>query len=43
MFQGARVTVTYTYSDVPEPSTYAAGAVLLAGAGFIARRRMQKA
>lgn len=43
VFQGARVTVTYTYSDVPEASTYAAGAVLLAGAGFIARRRMQKA
>jgi hypothetical protein len=43
VFQGARVSVTYTYSDVPEPSTYAAGAVLLAGAGFIARRRMQKA
>ncbi len=43
VFQGARVTVTYSYSDVPEPSTYAAGAVLLAGAGFIARRRMQKA
>jgi hypothetical protein len=43
VFQGARVTVTYTYSDIPEPSTYAAGAVLLAGAGFIARRRMQKA
>jgi hypothetical protein len=43
VFQGATVTVTYTYSDIPEPSTYAAGAVLLAGAGFIARRRMQKA
>jgi len=37
---GARLIVTYTYSDVPEPSTYAAGAFLLAGAGFIARRRM---
>lgn len=43
IFAGATVTVTYTFSDVPEPSTYAAGAVLLAGAGFIARRRMQKA
>ncbi len=43
VFQGATVKVTYTYSDIPEPSTYAAGAVLLAGAGFIARRRMQKA
>lgn len=43
VFQGATVTVTYTYSDIPEASTYAAGAVLLAGAGFIARRRMQKA
>ncbi len=42
-YQGASVTVTYVFSDVPEPSTYAAGAVLLAGAGFIARRRMQKA
>jgi hypothetical protein len=37
---GARLIVTYTYSDIPEPSTYAAGAFLLAGAGFIARRRM---
>jgi hypothetical protein len=37
---GARLVVTYTYSDIPEPSTYAAGAFLLAGAGFIARRRM---
>lgn len=43
VFAGATVTITYTFSDVPEPSTYAAGAVLLAGAGFIARRRMQKA
>jgi hypothetical protein len=42
-YQGATVKVTYVFSDVPEPSTYAAGAVLLAGAGFIARRRMQKA
>jgi hypothetical protein len=40
VFVAARVTVTYTYSDIPEPSTYAAGAFLLAGAGFIARRRM---
>jgi hypothetical protein len=36
----ARLVVTYTYTDIPEPSTYAAGAFLLAGAGFIARRRM---
>jgi hypothetical protein len=43
VFAGATVTITYTFSDIPEPSTYAAGAVLLAGAGFIARRRMQKA
>lgn len=37
---GARLIVTYTYSDVPEASTYAAGAFLLAGAGFVVRRRM---
>lgn len=43
IYAGATVTITYTFSDIPEPSTYAAGAVLLAGAGFIARRRMQKA
>lgn len=42
-YQGASVKVTYIFSDVPETSTYAAGAVLIAGAGFIARRRMQKA
>jgi hypothetical protein len=40
VFVAARVTVTYTYSDVPEASTYAAGAFLLAGAGFVVRRRM---
>jgi|GEM_PF-2993367 len=43
VYAGATVTITYTFTDIPEPSTYAAGAVLLAGAGFIARRRMQKA
>lgn len=37
---GARLIVTYTYTDVPEASTYAAGAFLLAGAGFVVRRRM---
>lgn len=45
VFQGADVRITYTYrlEEIPEPSTYAAGAVLLAGAGFIARRRMKAA
>lgn len=41
--QGARVDVVYTISDVPETSTYAAGAVVLLGAGVVARRRMAKA
>lgn len=41
--QGAVVEVTYTLSDVPEASTYAAGAALMLGVGFVARRRMVKA
>ena len=41
VFVAAKVDVVYTYNnDVPEASTYAAGAVVLAGAGFMARRRM---
>lgn len=35
----ARLDVLYV-SDVPEASTYAAGAILLAGAGPVARRRL---
>ena len=34
------IVYTYTPSGVPEASTYAAGAVVLAGAGMILRRRM---
>jgi len=40
VFAAARINVTYTYSDIPEASTYAAGAILLAGAGLVARRRL---
>ncbi len=42
VFQGATVSVTYllTQTGVPEAGTYAAGAMLLAGVGFVARRRM---
>ena len=41
VFFAAKVDVKYTYTnDIPEPSTYAAGAVVLAGAGLILRRRM---
>lgn len=40
VFTAARINVTYTYSDIPEASTYAAGAILLAGAGLVARRRL---
>jgi hypothetical protein len=50
VFVAARVNVVYTYgpepseaSGVPEPSTYAAGLVVLAGAGLVLRRRMQAA
>lgn len=35
-----RIDYTYTETGVPEASTYAAGAVVLAGAGMILRRRM---
>jgi len=34
------IVYTYTPTGVPEASTYAAGAVVLAGAGMILRRRM---
>lgn len=44
VFAAARVNVVYTYTnEIPEPSTYAAGAVVLAGAGLVLRRRMQAA
>lgn len=45
VFVAARLNVVYTYdpSGVPEPSTYAAGLVVLAGAGLVLRRRMQAA
>lgn len=39
VFVAARLDVIYV-SDVPEASTYAAGAILLAGAGLVARRRL---
>jgi hypothetical protein len=42
VFYAAKIDVTYDYTPtgVPEASTYAAGAVVLAGAGMILRRRM---
>lgn len=42
VFVAANIDVTYDYTPtgVPEASTYAAGAVVLAGAGMILRRRM---
>lgn len=42
VFVAAKIDVEYTYTPtgVPEASTYAAGAVVLAGAGMILRRRM---
>jgi hypothetical protein len=42
VFVAAKVDVEYRYTEtgVPEASTYAAGAVVLAGAGMILRRRM---
>ena len=44
VFVAARLNVEYTYTnEVPEPSTYAAGVVVLAGAGLVLRRRMQAA
>lgn len=42
VFYAAQIDVVYDYTPtgVPEASTYAAGAVVLAGAGMVLRRRM---